>query len=66
MKVLILAGGFVMHLNNEIKIYNIFEKERVGDVKHSLVGIDKAKRMLGYKAIYRFEEGLEHLINLQE
>jgi len=29
----------------------VFEKERIGDVKHSLAGIEKAKRMLN---IYRF------------
>ena len=40
----------------------IFEKERVGDVKHSLAEIEKAKRMLGFKVICRFEEGLKKLI----
>jgi UDP-glucose 4-epimerase len=40
----------------------VFEKERVGDVKHSLAGIEKAKRMLGLSVICGFEEGLEKLI----
>ena len=40
----------------------VFEKERIGDVKHSLAGIKKAKRILGFSVNCRFEEGLEKLI----
>lgn len=40
----------------------IFDKERVGEVKHSVADIEKAKKMLGFKAICGFEEGLENLI----
>ncbi len=40
----------------------VFEKERIGDVKHSLAGIEKAKRILGFSVNCRFEEGLEKLV----
>ncbi len=32
----------------------VFEKERIGDVKHSLAGIEKAKRMLNYQSSIYF------------
>lgn len=37
----------------------IFGPERVGDVKHSLANIDKAKNLLGYEPLVSVEEGLE-------
>ncbi len=37
----------------------IFGKERVGDVKHSLADISKAKRLLGYQPKISVEEGLQ-------
>jgi len=40
----------------------VFEKERVGDVKHSLAGIEKAKRMLGFELECEFEEGLKKIV----
>ncbi len=40
----------------------VFEKARVGDVKHSLAGIEKAQRLLGFKVACGFEEGLKRLI----
>lgn len=40
----------------------IFEEERVGDVKHSLAEIKKAKKVLGFKVVCGFEEGLEKII----
>lgn len=39
-----------------------FEKERVGDVKHSLARIEKAKKMLGFNVVCGFEEGLRKII----
>jgi len=54
----------VENINNILgkNIEPVFEKERVGDVKHSLAGIDKAKKMLGFKVVCGFEEGLGKLI----
>jgi nucleoside-diphosphate-sugar epimerase len=40
----------------------LFEKERPGDVKHSLADIDRAKEKLGFQIVTRFEEGLTKLI----
>lgn len=37
----------------------IFGPERVGDVKHSLANIDKARNLLGYEPLVSVEEGLE-------
>lgn len=37
----------------------IFGPERVGDVKHSLANIDKAKSLLGYEPAVSVEEGLK-------
>ena len=39
-----------------------FEKDRAGDVKHSLADIEKAKVVLGYKVVVGFEEGLEKTV----
>lgn len=44
------------------QIQPIFEKERVGDVKHSMAGIEKAKDQLGFKIQTSFTEGLRKLI----
>jgi nucleoside-diphosphate-sugar epimerase len=35
---------------------------RIGDIKFSYANINKAKRILGYKPIYNFEEGLKKTI----
>lgn len=40
----------------------VFEKERVGDIKHSQAKIEKAKKMLGFKVVCGFEKGLRKLI----
>ena len=63
----------LIELVNEInqalgkKIEPIFEKERSGDVKHSLADISKAQQMLGYRVKVDFAEGIrktvEHFIN---
>jgi nucleoside-diphosphate-sugar epimerase len=41
------------------KIQPIYNNERKGDVKHSLASIEKAKKLLGYKVLYSFIEGLK-------
>lgn len=40
----------------------VFEKERPGDVKHSLADIEKAKNVLGFDVKTNLKEGLEKLI----
>ncbi|MBM3403268.1 MAG: SDR family oxidoreductase [Bacteroidetes bacterium] len=50
---------------NEIlgtSIQPIFDKERTGDVKHSMAGIEKARERMGFNVNTRFEEGLRRLI----
>lgn len=39
-----------------------FGPEREGDIKHSLADITRAERMLGYKVVTEFEEGLQKTI----
>jgi nucleoside-diphosphate-sugar epimerase len=36
-----------------------YQSPRVGDIKHSLADISKAERMLGYRPVVPFREGLE-------
>jgi nucleoside-diphosphate-sugar epimerase len=40
----------------------IFQKERPGDVKHSLAGIEKAQNILGFGVVKQFSEGLKMII----
>lgn len=37
--------------------------ERFGDVPHSLAGIDKATKLLGYKPEFSLEQGLREAVN---
>lgn len=48
----------------EIKVS--YGPERIGDVKHSLASIDKAKKLLGYTPKIYFQEGLELTLNWYE
>jgi UDP-glucose 4-epimerase len=41
----------------------IYQKDRAGDVKHSLADINKANKMLGYNCSIKFKQGLEKIIN---
>jgi len=66
---IVLSNNWKRFISRETKIKRsfksiepIFEKERIGDVKHSLAGIEKAKKLLGFIVICGFEEGLEKLI----
>jgi UDP-glucose 4-epimerase len=40
----------------------VYEAPRAGDVRHSLAGIEKAARLLGYTPIVGLEEGLQRTI----
>lgn len=46
----------------QINIKAVYENERVGDVKHSLANIDRAKEKIGYEPLVMFEQGLEMAI----
>jgi UDP-N-acetylglucosamine/UDP-N-acetylgalactosamine 4-epimerase len=46
--------------NNTIEI--VHREERLGDVKHSLASIDKAKKLLGYRPLITFREGLQQTV----
>lgn len=45
-----------------LKIEPIFGPYRKGDIKHSLACIEKAGRLLGYKPVCSFTQGLEKTI----
>ena len=40
----------------------VHEPERVGDVKHSLASIDRAKALIGYEPLVSFSEGIERVV----
>lgn len=63
-----IAGGKSYNLNQLVAALNkilgkvvkpIYRPGRPGDVKHSKADIKKAKKMLGYRPIVGFEEGLK-------
>jgi len=41
----------------------LYEAPRAGDVKDSQADISKAERLLGYRPMVSFEEGLKHTVN---
>ena len=51
----------INHLNKIIgkKIMPVFGKEKKGEVRHSLADISKAKKLLKYKPVIGFKEGLK-------
>lgn len=61
-----LAGmirSFLSNYNPAINdIEPIYGPFRLGDIRHSLASIDKAKRLLGYCPIKSFEEGLKDTV----
>jgi UDP-glucose 4-epimerase len=46
----------------ETNVMPIYEKERAGDIKHSVSSINNAKEVLNYSVELSFEEGLRKLI----
>lgn len=48
-------------LNSDVEIK--YNKQRMGDVKHSLANIGKAQQFLGYRVKVDFNEGLKRLID---
>lgn len=70
-EVINIACGYEISLNQLIDKINtelgihitpVYKDERKGDVKHSLADISKAERLLGYKPLVSFEEGLKKTI----
>lgn len=45
------------------KVDKIYRESRAGDVKHSLADINKAARLLDYKPLFSFEQGLMETYN---
>lgn len=74
-EVINIACGYEISLNNLVKKINkildtsitpVYEKERKGDVKHSIADISKAKNLLGYEPTTSFEEGLKKTIEIMK
>lgn len=66
-----IACGYEISLNQLVEKINVeigtdikpeYKDERAGDVKHSLADIGKAERLLGYKPLVSFDEGLKKTI----
>lgn len=55
-----LAEKINQQLGKNIKVN--YAPERVGDVKHSLADIGKAEKLLGYKPLVSFDQGLSKTI----
>lgn len=70
-EVINIACGYEVSLNQLAEKINLYlgkkigvnyKPERVGDVKHSLADISKAEKLLGYKPLITFDEGLAKTI----
>lgn len=70
-EVINIACGYEISLNQLVEKINTemgtdikpeYKDERAGDVKHSLADISKAERLLGYKPLVSFDEGLKKTI----
>jgi nucleoside-diphosphate-sugar epimerase len=70
-EVINIACGYEVSLNELVQKINTefktdvkpeYKDERVGDVKHSLADISKAEKLLGYKPLVSFEDGLKKTI----
>jgi nucleoside-diphosphate-sugar epimerase len=48
-------------LSNQV-VAPAYQAPRTGDIKHSLADISKAERMLGYRPVIPFREGLKRTV----
>ncbi len=48
--------------NLKTNIKPLFDKERAGDVKHSLAGIDKIRQRMGFEVKVKFVEGIKKIV----
>lgn len=71
-EVINVACGERISLNQLVEMINkhlgknlqpVYQEERPGDIKHSLADISKAKKLINYKPMVKFEDGLKKLIN---
>lgn len=60
----ITLNDLVKNINSILgtSIEPLYDQERVGDVKHSLAGITKAQKLLGYKVNVNVYDGLKKLV----
>ncbi|WP_416695861.1 NAD-dependent epimerase/dehydratase family protein [Candidatus Pseudothioglobus sp. Uisw_050_01] len=59
----IIEGLLIKRIQGLIKKEPKYREFRVGDVKHSLADISKAKKLLGYQSNYSLAKGLESLVD---
>ena len=55
----------IINMINEItgkKVKPVYTSARKGDVKHSLADITAAKKLIGYKPVISFKDGLQKAI----
>jgi UDP-glucose 4-epimerase len=45
-----------------VEVEPVFEKEKPGDIRHSVADISMATKLLGYDIVTDFKEGLRHTI----
>ncbi len=66
-----IACGERISINEVVRMLNkildknikpVFKDGRIGDVKHSLADISKAREKIGYEPKYKFEEGLKKTV----
>jgi UDP-glucose 4-epimerase len=50
------------HLLKKEKLKNIYDRPRPGDVRHGYANIDKARKILGFKPTFSFDEGARKLV----
>ncbi len=63
-ELVILLRDFLLPFDHSISnIKIIYEKERIGDIVHSLASIKKAKRLLRYSPQFDLKKGLEKAIH---
>jgi len=74
-EVMNIACGYEISLNQLVQKINqalgtnikpVYKDERKGDIKHSLADISKAKKLLQYKPIISFEDGLNRTIEIMK
>lgn len=50
------------HLLKKEKLENIYDKPRLGDIRHGYANINKARKILGFNPTFSFDEGAKKLV----